>query len=316
MEDRHVVLHDLKAYLPSALQGKIDPLEHVSFYAVFDGHVGTDAADYAAAHLHELLVESSSYPVNPVQAFQEAFLTCDKDFEETSKESGSGSTAVCVLLNVEMLYAAWLGDSQASLVRGGVPVKIMDSHEPNRDEERARIEALGGFVEHWGRWRVNGQLSVSRAIGDREFKPFISAKPDVTSIEMNGSEEFIIIGSDAGLWDTITPEEATEMVFAHIEENKSEGGDIEKISLRLATLAKEKGSSDNITIIVVFLKPVDEVIKLGRLSSRGYRGITSTSGYVQCSARDSGQGIAIRSSSKVNFIKLGGLSSSYCRSLL
>ena len=161
---------------------------------------------------------------------------------------------------------------------------------------------------------MNGQLSVSRAIGDRKYKPFISAKPDVTSIEMNGSEEFIIIGSD-GLWDTITPEEATEMVFAHIEEKKSEGGDIEKISLRLATLAKEKGSSVNITIIVVFLKPVDEVIKLGRLSSRGYRGITSTSGYVQCSARDSGQGIAIRPSSKVNFIKLGGLSSSYCRSL-
>ena len=75
-------------------------------------------------------------------------------------------------------------------------MKIMESHNPNKDEERARIEALGGFVEHWGRWRVNGQLSVSRAIGDREHKPFISAKPDVTSIEMNGSEEFIIIGCD------------------------------------------------------------------------------------------------------------------------
>ena len=113
MEDRHVVLHDLKAYLPSALQGKIDPLEHVSFYAVFDGHLGTDAAAYAAAHLHELLVESSAYPGNPVQAFQEAFTTCDKDFVATSKKSGS--TAVCALIKGGMLYAAWLGDSQASL---------------------------------------------------------------------------------------------------------------------------------------------------------------------------------------------------------
>merc|ERR1712142_71399 len=48
MEDRHVVLHDLKAYLPSALQGKIDSLENVSYYAVFDGHVGSDASAYAA----------------------------------------------------------------------------------------------------------------------------------------------------------------------------------------------------------------------------------------------------------------------------
>ena len=51
------------------------------------------------------------------------------------------------------------------VVRGGVPVKIIDSHKPNRDDERARIEALGGSIMHWGTWRVNGQLAVSRAIG-------------------------------------------------------------------------------------------------------------------------------------------------------
>jgi len=286
MEDRHVVLHDLKAYLPSALQGKIDPSEHVSYYAVFDGHTGTNAAEYAATHLHELLVESSKYPDNLVQAFQEAFLTCDKNFVATSNKSGS--TAICALIKGEMLYVAWLGDSQATLVRDGVPVKITDSHKPNRADERARIETLGGSVRLWGRWRVSGQLSVSRSIGhgECEYKPFISAEPDVTSIEMNGSEEFLIFGSD-GLWDTITPEEATDIVFDHLEEKKCDGGDIENISARLATLAKEKGSSDNITIIVVFLKPVDEVIKLGNLSCRrsapaeaDFWGITSTSEYV------------------------------------
>merc|ERR1712142_1156769 len=277
MEDRHVVLHDLKTHLPSALQGKIDPSEHVSYYAVYDGHAGTDAAEYAAEHLHELLVESSKYPETLVLAFQEAFLTCDKNFVATSKTSGSN--AVCALIKGEMLYVAWLGDSQATLVRGGVPVKITDSHKPNRADERARIEALGGSIMHWGTWRVSGQLSVSRAIGDGEYKPFISAEPDVTSIEMNGSEEFIVVGCD-GLWETVTPEEATDIVFEHLEENKSDGGDIENISARLATIAKKKGSSDNITIIVVFLKPVDEVIKLGKLSCRGSSGITSTSEYV------------------------------------
>ena len=32
-------------------------------------------------------------------------------------------------------------------------------------DEKQRIEALGGTVIHWGTWRVNGQLAVSRAIG-------------------------------------------------------------------------------------------------------------------------------------------------------
>ena len=45
-------------------------------------------------------------------------------------------------------------------------MKIVEPHKPNRDDERARIEALGGAIMHWGTWRVNGQLAVSRAIGE------------------------------------------------------------------------------------------------------------------------------------------------------
>lgn len=33
-------------------------------------------------------------------------------------------------------------------------------------EERERIEAMGGSVVFWGTWRVNGQLAVSRSIGN------------------------------------------------------------------------------------------------------------------------------------------------------
>ena len=46
---------------------------------------------------------------------------------------------------------------------------------------------------------------------------------------MNGSYDFIIVGCD-GMWDTITPEEANEIVFDHLEEKKAEGEDNEKIS--------------------------------------------------------------------------------------
>ena len=48
------------------------------------------------------------------------------------------------------------------------------------------------------------------------------------------------------MWDTITPEEATDIVFQHLEENKVSGGQIENIGARLATAAKDKGSGDNI----------------------------------------------------------------------
>ena len=77
----------------------------------------------------------------------------------------SGTTAVVSLIRGKTLYAAWLGDSQAVLVRSGQAVDIVAPHKPNRVDEKKRIEALGGSVIYWGTWRVNGQLAVSRAIG-------------------------------------------------------------------------------------------------------------------------------------------------------
>ena len=37
-------------------------------------------------------------------------------------------------------------------------------HKPNREDEERRIVQLGGKVIHWGRWRVQGVLAVSRSV--------------------------------------------------------------------------------------------------------------------------------------------------------
>ena len=38
---------------------------------------------------------------------------------------------------------------------------------------------------------------------------------------MNGTEDFFIVACD-GLWDTVTPEDATECVFKQLRQNKGE----------------------------------------------------------------------------------------------
>ena len=35
-------------------------------------------------------------------------------------------------------------------------------------------------------------FQVSRAIGDGEYKPYVTAQPDITTIKRNGTEDFII----------------------------------------------------------------------------------------------------------------------------
>ena len=49
--------------------------------------------------------------------------------------------------------------------------KLTEDHHPDRDDERARIEAAGGSVVNvWGVPRVNRILTLSRAIGDVYLK--------------------------------------------------------------------------------------------------------------------------------------------------
>lgn len=49
--------------------------------------------------------------------------------------------------------------------------ELTRDHHPNRDDERLRVENAGGYVLEWGGVpRVNGQLAISRAIGDIYFK--------------------------------------------------------------------------------------------------------------------------------------------------
>ena len=80
--------------------------------------------------------------------------------------------------------------------------------------EKARIAAAGGFVDFG---RVNGNLALSRAIGDFEFKKsaelspeqqIVTAYPDVTVHELTDDDEFLVIACDGrfcvisefGLW--------------------------------------------------------------------------------------------------------------------
>ena len=68
--------------------------------------------------------------------------------------------------------------------------------------EKARISAAGGFVDFG---RVNGNLALSRAIGDFEFKKsadlspeqqIVTAFPDVITHEVSSDDEFLVIACD------------------------------------------------------------------------------------------------------------------------
>ncbi|XP_076624811.1 uncharacterized protein LOC143343624 [Colletes latitarsis] len=252
MEDRFVVIHDLHAMFD------IEDESVASYYAVFDGHGGRDAALYSAIHLHQYLVESIYYPIDPERALREAFTTTDTQFMEKLKiqKLSGGTTAVCTLLLNKKLYVAWVGDSSAILIKRDSVIQLVNPHRLNRKDEVQRIQKMGGIVmECMGDLRVNGALSVSRAIGDVQYKPFVTAEPEIKCIPLDGTEDFLVLASD-GLTDYLSPSKLLTLLYHEIRRDPSGLKRLHRVLLRWA---KHEGSTDNITLIVALLTPGNEI---------------------------------------------------------
>ena len=79
----------------------------------------------------------------------------------------AGCTANVVLVTMDKIYCANSGDSRAVLCEDGNAVALSHDHKPDNEEEKQRIVNANGFVSFS---RTNGVLSLSRAIGDFDYK--------------------------------------------------------------------------------------------------------------------------------------------------
>ncbi|XP_047238129.1 protein phosphatase 1F [Girardinichthys multiradiatus] len=267
MEDKHVVLAEFNQLF--GIQDGVDR----AYYAVFDGHGGVDAATYAATHLHVALSKQEMLKSDADVAFKRAFKHTDDMFRRKAKRERlrSGSTAVAVLIHGQQLTVAWLGDSQAMLVRKGQGVTLMEPHKPEREDEKQRIEDLGGCITFMGCWRVNGTYAVSRAIGDFDQKPYVSGDADSSTIQLLGDEDYVLLACD-GFFDAVKPSEVPELVVDALQETgdpegredhppkQVEDGVAHRVAEKLVGYAKAAGSSDNITVMVVFLCPTGPLL--------------------------------------------------------
>lgn len=74
---------------------------------------------------------------------------------------------VCMSICIEWFASdGYIGSSMKEIYTE----ELSRDHHPDREDEKARIKAAGGFVRIWGVPRVNGILAVSRSIGDVNLK--------------------------------------------------------------------------------------------------------------------------------------------------
>ena len=95
---------------------------------------------------------------------------------------------------------------------------------------------------------MNGNLSVSRAIGDAKLKKLVVGDADVEVYDMNGTEDYLVVACD-GVWDVLNGEEVVKCVDNHLS---CRGGSKHTVAQAIIDFAKSEGSGDNMTAIVVF----------------------------------------------------------------
>ncbi|MED6213000.1 hypothetical protein PIB30_089033 [Stylosanthes scabra] len=157
------------------------------------------------------------------------------------------------------LLVANAGDCRAVLCRRGKAVEMSQDHRPSYLPERKRVEELGGFIDDG---YLNGYLSVTRALGDWDFKfplgiasPLI-AEPDVQLVTLTEDDEFLIIGCD-GIWDVISSQVAISLVRRGLRRHD----DPQQCARELVKEALRLNTSDNLTVIVICLSTVQSIVE-------------------------------------------------------
>ncbi|KAJ5740906.1 Protein phosphatase 2C [Penicillium malachiteum] len=220
MEDAHAAVLDLQAKYSNKDGKPTDPAERLAFFGVYDGHGGDKVALFAGEHLHRIVAKQDAFAKGDIeQAMKDGFLATDRAILEDPRyeEEVSGCTASTSIISKHKIWVANAGDSRSVLGVKGRAKPLSYDHKPQNEGEKARITAAGGFVDFG---RVNGNLALSRAIGDFEFKKsaelspeqqIVTAYPDVTMHELTEDDEFLVIACD-GIWDCQSSQAVVEFV--------------------------------------------------------------------------------------------------------
>lgn len=179
----------------------------------------------------------------------------------------AGCTAVVAVVHENVLVVANAGDSRAVLCRGEEAIALSYDHKPGHTVERNRIQKAGGFVSDIGGVvRVNGNLNLSRAIGDLKYKgndtldpkdQIITAQPDIKQVHLAKEDRFFVLACD-GVWDVMTNQDVVDFVLKQLAEGRRPTD--AAANLLDACLASNPRDTrgigcDNMTAIIILLQP-------------------------------------------------------------
>mmetsp|Transcript_8276 Transcript_8276/g.11395 ORF Transcript_8276/g.11395 Transcript_8276/m.11395 type:complete len:301 (+) Transcript_8276:144-1046(+) len=229
-----------------------------AFFAVYDGHGGKECANFCAENLHKILKENldalghhkiEKEPQSVLEVLKTTYLHTDNKIKEGGVPGHHGCTSVTCFIagslknSNRQLFCANAGDGRAVLCRDGKAIRLTEDHKVSNEVEAQRIKDVGGFIING---RVNGQIIITRSLGDHLMKEYIIGEPYTRHEVLSDKDTHLIVACD-GLWDVVEDQQAVDFVLQHDSASASD------IAKKLLVKALQDGSTDNLSIIVVKL---------------------------------------------------------------
>lgn len=165
---------------------------------------------------------------------------------------------VLVTPDQKEIYCANAGDSRSVISTAGKCKPLSYDHKPTDPKENQRIVNAGGFVEFG---RVNGNLALSRAIGDFEFKQnvnlpaeqqAVTCDPDVIRHTITEDDEFFVLACD-GIWDCMTNQQVVNYIRQALSQKTKLNDICEQIMDDCLAVESDGGGfgCDNMSVIII-----------------------------------------------------------------
>lgn len=230
----------------------------IDLFVVCDGHNGKEVSSYVGQQFENIFMNKNmNYPLKRKNV-KEIYDKVQNNLAQNVKASQStGSTCLTMIRyqneGREKIQVFNVGDCRAVLCSDGMAIPLTKDHKPRWPEETNRIQKaitqynLNDKIAYYdGDWRIHG-LSVSRSFGDIDSVPYITHEPEIfEQRSLCSKDQFIVLACD-GLWDVMENHEVVNFII-----DKFVNGDgRENIALQLALYAIDKGSTDNVSVIII-----------------------------------------------------------------
>ena len=262
-------------------------LSNQYYIGVCDGHgeLGHFASNFISKNLHHFvstnLISNAITYIAPspseqclntlITSFQEANmkLTSHQLFDV----SLSGTTCSSVIISSKCVYCLNVGDSRTVLGKCSAITnqyyveELSEDHKPENENEKRRIIDNGGRVDTlkscdgksvgpyrlWLKDYNTPGLAMSRSFGDTIAASVgLIAVPQIKIHTFTKEDKFIICGSD-GLWEFVSSKECVKIVSEYYIKRNINGAITKLYDVAKARWLKNEESSDDITIVIVFL---------------------------------------------------------------